>query len=413
MPTSESPVLSSGTLTQIAHDWGGGEVLDSGRSDGVIVKYTGWLSAPTAQTYYVCANSDDGFRLYLDGVLVINDWYDRGGGCGQTADVDFSNGEPKQLEAYVYENGGGATSYLLYYTAPGWGFIPESWYTQTTPVTTTTTTTTTTTSTTTTTTTIVEETTTTTQPEETWPPTTESTPPTTMPTTTVPPVTAPVMIPPTPEPPAETQPPVEETVPVEETEPPSTEVSTPSSTPSTPEVETPEPSDAPTPSAPSAPEDSTESPSDTSANNGDTASTDAVTSEPVDAPTADSTAPTANDSTPPTLPEVPTASELVEYLTSVSPEDLQDLSEDEIASLIEDIASADLTDEEAEQLAVALSSAPPEVKKAFEEAVNIFGGQFDSYIPLDSKVPVKTRRVLIVVTAATFLLPSPSPRKVK
>lgn len=142
LPSTNAVPLSSGTVSWIAHNWGGGQVLDSGRHDLVIVKYEGWLTAPSAQTYYLCANSDDGFRLYLDDVLVINDWYDRGGGCGQTADVDFSNGQPKQLTAYYYENGGGATSYLTYYTDNGgWAFVPSAWYTQSAPPTTTTTTT--------------------------------------------------------------------------------------------------------------------------------------------------------------------------------------------------------------------------------------------------------------------------------
>ncbi len=67
----------------------------------------------------------DKVRLILDGVTVINDWYDRGGGCGQTADVDFSDGEPKQLIAWWYENGGGTHATLLHYTGSGWSAVPS------------------------------------------------------------------------------------------------------------------------------------------------------------------------------------------------------------------------------------------------------------------------------------------------
>ena len=133
LPSAAAEPLSSGTVTQINHDWGGGQVLDSGRSDGVLVRYEGWLTAPTTDTYYMCGSSDDGFMLYLDGDLVINDWYDRGGGCGQTADVDFSDGQPKELVAYYYENGGGAHAYLVYYTGDGWTPVPGAWYTQSEP----------------------------------------------------------------------------------------------------------------------------------------------------------------------------------------------------------------------------------------------------------------------------------------
>jgi len=406
MPVLESEYISTGQTPAINDDWGGGVVMDSGRWDGVIVKYTGWISAPSPQVYYICGESDDGFRLYLDGQLVIDDWYDRGGGCGQTADVDFSDGQPKQLEAYMYENGGGAHAYLLYYTETGgWGVIQPSWYTQTAPPPPTTTTTTTipeeTTTTTiveeettttveeTTTTTESETTTTTTPPEETtWPPTTESIPPTTNPSTTAPKPTVPAT-----------------------TEAPPTQTSSPSLPPSTPPATEVPTSDAPTESAPAIPEE-TESPSDTSPSSGPVVSTDVASTEPVDVPeTVSSTVPTATVLEEPTLPEEPTGSEIVDYVSNLTVEDLNNLSDDEISSLIEAISTSDLTDDEAEQLAIALSDAPPEVKKAFESSVNIFGGQFDSYVPTGSTVPVKTRRVIIVVTAATFILPSPSSRR--
>ena len=100
LPTEESQVISSGIVQSIDFDWGGGTVLDSGLWDGVIVKFEGWITPPEAKTYYMCAYTDDGFQLYLDGQLVIPDWWDRGPSCGNTADVDFSDGMPKQLLAY-------------------------------------------------------------------------------------------------------------------------------------------------------------------------------------------------------------------------------------------------------------------------------------------------------------------------
>ena len=106
-----------------------------------MVRWTGWLLPPEDHTYYLCAASDDGFRLILDGVTVINDWYDRGGGCGQTADVDFTDGEPKELVAWYYENGGGAHATLLWYTGSGWSAVSAEWFWQDEPAPTTTTTT--------------------------------------------------------------------------------------------------------------------------------------------------------------------------------------------------------------------------------------------------------------------------------
>ena len=89
IPDSDSQLLSSGAVNEINFSWEGGEILDSGQYERVIVKFTGWIMAPIEQSYSLCGSSDDGFILYLDESLVINDWFDRGGGCGQTDDVDF------------------------------------------------------------------------------------------------------------------------------------------------------------------------------------------------------------------------------------------------------------------------------------------------------------------------------------
>jgi hypothetical protein len=114
-----------------------------------------------------------------------------------------------------------------------------------------------------------------------------------------------------------------------------------------------------------------------------------------------------SDSPPPDA----SSEELVAYLDTVTVEDLATLNTEEITQLVDDIANAELTDEQAEQIAQALTDAPAEVKEAFQEAVNVFGGKFDSYVPTGSTVPVGTRRTLIAVTTATFAASTPISRK--
>ena len=149
-----------------------------------------------------------------------------------------------------------------------------------------------------------------------------------------------------------------------------------------------------------------------------TTSTTTTTEVPplVTVPIEDSVAP---DSIPvePTPEETPVEDDQILDLEAVSPADiaeqlnpslLDELSDSQIETLVQDIAEAELTDEQAEAIAVALSDAPDAVKEMFEEQVDVFSGQFDAYVPLDSKVNVGERRVIIASTAAVLVLPAPA-----
>jgi len=119
MPSADAtPVTTFIDSNGIDEQWGGGEVANSGRSERVIVKYSGAWIPQTTGTQYITAPADDGTKLYLDGQLVINDWYDKGGG-GSTADVATISGVSKEFEFWYYENGGGAAVSLKRYTDSG------------------------------------------------------------------------------------------------------------------------------------------------------------------------------------------------------------------------------------------------------------------------------------------------------
>ena len=119
MPSADAtPVTTFIDSNGIDEQWSGGEVANSGRSERVIVKYSGAWIPQTTGTQYITAPADDGTKLYLDGQLVINDWYDKGGG-GSTADVATISGVSKEFEFWYYENGGGAAVSLKRYTDSG------------------------------------------------------------------------------------------------------------------------------------------------------------------------------------------------------------------------------------------------------------------------------------------------------
>jgi hypothetical protein len=68
--------------------------------------------------------------------------------------------------------------------------------------------------------------------------------------------------------------------------------------------------------------------------------------------------------------------------------------------IFEALDISEVTPEEAAAIVAAVQEASDEVRAAFEESVDVFGGQVDTYVPIGSSVPVKTRRVLIAAAVA-------------
>jgi hypothetical protein len=90
-----------------------------------------------------------------------------------------------------------------------------------------------------------------------------------------------------------------------------------------------------------------------------------------------------------------------------SEEVLNELSDDQVVELIDSIVPDELTGEQAEALSEALTNAPDDVKQEFESQINVFGGQFDTYVPTGSNISVGARRVVVAAAAASFATPAP------
>lgn len=74
---------------------------------------------------------------------------------------------------------------------------------------------------------------------------------------------------------------------------------------------------------------------------------------------------------------------------------LASLDADTASEVFEALDISEVSEEQAIAIVEAVQNASDEVREAFEEAVDIFGGQVDTYVPTGSSVPVRTRRVLI------------------
>ena len=97
-------------------------------------------------------------------------------------------------------------------------------------------------------------------------------------------------------------------------------------------------------------------------------------------------------------------------LLITSPAVLENITTAQAEQLFNEIAPTELSPDEAEAVVAAVQEASSSVRKAFESVLNIFQGFADTYVPLNSTVPVSTRRALIAV-GAVFLTVAPAPAR--
>jgi len=124
LPT-ENRLVSTETVPNIDFQWGGGFILNSGLHEDVVVQFTGNIFAPTEGMYSFYSPADDGTKLIINGNLIIDDWYDKGGG-GSITQIYLTQGS-HDITLWYYENGGGANVWL-YWARPGYAFeiVPAS-----------------------------------------------------------------------------------------------------------------------------------------------------------------------------------------------------------------------------------------------------------------------------------------------
>jgi PA14 domain len=126
LPSSNTTLISVTTVPQIAYNWGSGSVM-GGPSDRVIVKFEGTITVPQeAVAVKYAVSSDDGSKMYIDGVLAIDNWRDQGTTWSQYSPT-YNTTTDKQQDFIIwyYENGGGATCTLgwLIWKADGSGYF--------------------------------------------------------------------------------------------------------------------------------------------------------------------------------------------------------------------------------------------------------------------------------------------------
>ena len=136
-------VLSTGTVSSLNYNWGSGYVLDSGRNERVIVNFYGYITIPDtgSQDIQFYLYADDGVYMKIANTVVINDWNEQGPGMWNYVSTDqtLTGGQTYYIDAWWYENGGGAAFKLYWDQSGSVALVPDSVYatTDSTPTTTT------------------------------------------------------------------------------------------------------------------------------------------------------------------------------------------------------------------------------------------------------------------------------------
>jgi len=85
----------------------------------------------------------------------------------------------------------------------------------------------------------------------------------------------------------------------------------------------------------------------------------------------------------------------------------------QLDAVLQDLSQDDLSEGQISEIISAIQDAPEEVRKSFEEFVNVFDGRFDDYVPTGSTISIAERRALVAATSVIFVLPTPIPTRKK
>ena len=121
----------SGVDPNIDTNWGGGGPSGVG-SDQFSIRWSGFLLPRETGSYTLETSNDDGVRLWLDGQLLIDEWYDQVGKHQATAELEA--GEIYEFRMEYYENGGQAKAKLRWKKPDGtFEIVPCSVFSPTKP----------------------------------------------------------------------------------------------------------------------------------------------------------------------------------------------------------------------------------------------------------------------------------------
>jgi hypothetical protein len=362
---SEYPICGTETENNINRSYDG-EPYENCTGDLFMVHMTGYIDIPEHTTIEFWLATDDGGYANIGG-NEFEYWNDQGCSWIPSGQLDIEAGI-QPLEVWMYEHGGGTCIMLAWnIDNEGWAIVPDEAFTQTSTPTTTTSTSTTVPETTTTSTTTTTEPATTTTEQTTTTTTTVYVAPATTTTTTV-------YVPPA-------------TTTTTTTEPPTTRTSTTTTTTEPPTTTT----ESTTTTTQPEPTTTTTQPEPTTTTTQPEPTTTTTEPEPTTTTTQ------AEVTTTTTVLQVTPQITVSEAVAVIYTQPLEELPAEQLVQVFEAIVEEELTADQGEAISAILNTATDEVKKVFQEKVNVFAGVFDSYRMVGQTIDVGQRRTLIAV----------------
>ena len=124
--TLAAPSVFSRTDAVVDFDWNTGSPGGGVAADNFSVRWTGQVEAPATGDYVFTTTADDGIRLWVNDVQVIDDWRDHSPTTINSNAVALVAGRKYNIRVEYYENAVGAIAQLLWaYPGQGRQVIPQ------------------------------------------------------------------------------------------------------------------------------------------------------------------------------------------------------------------------------------------------------------------------------------------------
>lgn len=113
----------------VSFNWGHGPAATDGPGDNFMIRWKGYITAPTTGTYYFGTQSDDGSRIYIGtaNTQVFNKWQDDPNNKQFGSAITLTAGQSVPITVEYYEHTGDAAMALLVKGAVDEQVVPSNW----------------------------------------------------------------------------------------------------------------------------------------------------------------------------------------------------------------------------------------------------------------------------------------------